>query len=522
MTKPQSTCQLLPYRDRRLSDLEGEIWKDIPGIEGYGMISNYGRVKRLAYETFDKNGKPLRYEERIQSQKITSYFNQFKQDKEGNLSARIQINGVCHSLSVGRIVYYCFVEKFDLSDKYIYISYKDYNRLNTTPDNLFKADHAGLQQHIIRAGRKDLHFGHSAENQELFTQMGRDVNIKKVSQYDMDGNYLATFESISAAAAAVGVSLAVISSAVDGRKNLTAGGYIWRFGQSRRKIAVKRIHEAKRANKGVPVSRYDLNGHKIKTYYNIARAANDIGALRRVLSDAVNGKILIYAGSIWRKGEKENIIVDKERRSLELRKGYTLSKYGPDGKKIATFYSSKEAAQHAEVQTERINAMAIRDDLLLHGFIWRYGDAARLPKEEIKTIKENLGKEKARDITQYDLKRKRVGYFTSIKAAADATGTTFEAISACVNGHKATGGGFIWRRGKGTARLHLPETPYPLGYKLRQEVIQLDQERRQIRTFVSIKEASRATGIHCTTISAAIRGNINTAGGFGWKRLTTR
>jgi hypothetical protein len=45
--KNESTRRL-PHLDVELIDLPDEIWKDVPGLEEYAMISNYGRVKRLS------------------------------------------------------------------------------------------------------------------------------------------------------------------------------------------------------------------------------------------------------------------------------------------------------------------------------------------------------------------------------------------------------------------------------------------------------------------------------------------
>ena len=40
--------KLLPHQNFSLEDMEGEIWKDIEGFEGYYQISNFGRVKSLS------------------------------------------------------------------------------------------------------------------------------------------------------------------------------------------------------------------------------------------------------------------------------------------------------------------------------------------------------------------------------------------------------------------------------------------------------------------------------------------
>ncbi|UIR56445.1 NUMOD4 domain-containing protein [Sphingobacterium sp. SRCM116780] len=514
-----SNEKLLPYQNMGLEDLEDEIWKDIPGLEEYGMISNYGRVKRLSFEAYNSMGRLYRYEERIQKQKISAYFNVFKQEFRGNLSARIQIDNISHSISIGRMVYYSFVETFDLSDRSIYISYKDYDALNTTPNNLFKTDHAGLQQHIIKAGRKDLHFGHNEANQAVFTELGRQVNRKKIHQYNMQGNYVATYNSLTEASQETGVSLSHISSASK-MVTPTAGGFIWRSGRKRVTIGVKNIHARIRASKGASVSQYDLDGNRITTYYNINQAARQIGVRRESLRNAVYGKILVMAGSVWRKGEADQIDTTLERRSVGLRSGYTLSQYSVNGERLITFHSSKEAARYASVQTEQINAMAIRDDLLLKGFIWRYGDAALLSEEEVNRIQHNVGQEKRRDVTQYDLLGIRVGYFPTMTDASYRVGVPLGSVIGCVNGHKATGGGFIWRRGNGAIKLNIPETPYPLGNKLVRGVSQYTLKGELICRYATIAEAAKMTGVHKTNISNATKGRSKSAGGYIWKTGT--
>lgn len=59
---------LLPHKNLSLDDMEGEIWKDIQGYDGYYQVSNLGRVKSLSrliwngfsnHLTKDKIRKPV-------------------------------------------------------------------------------------------------------------------------------------------------------------------------------------------------------------------------------------------------------------------------------------------------------------------------------------------------------------------------------------------------------------------------------------------------------------------------------
>jgi len=42
-----------------------EIWKEIPGFENRYAVSNQGRVKRIAYQLVNKNGKVIKMKDRI-------------------------------------------------------------------------------------------------------------------------------------------------------------------------------------------------------------------------------------------------------------------------------------------------------------------------------------------------------------------------------------------------------------------------------------------------------------------------
>ena len=50
------------------------------------------------------------------------------------------------------------------------------------------------------------------------------------------------------------------------------------------------------------------------------------------------------------------------------------------------------------------------------------------------------------------------------------------------------------------------------------KVLQFDLNNNFINEFISIKQASRETGVPCSTIGKAIRNNTFKSGNFIWKR----
>lgn len=98
-----------------LSDLPGEHWKPVPGLENGYLISNKGRVKRLGSWTTSKN-KSF-WKERIMSINLRNKYGSH------NPYFYILLNrkGQKILLSIPRLLYYSFVQEFDMNDKTLVI-----------------------------------------------------------------------------------------------------------------------------------------------------------------------------------------------------------------------------------------------------------------------------------------------------------------------------------------------------------------------------------------------------------------
>lgn len=58
---------------------------------------------------------------------------------------------------------------------------------------------------------------------------GSNHQARPVKQYDFDGNYIQTFQTITDAARALGISPSNISGCAGNKKNITAGGFVWKY-----------------------------------------------------------------------------------------------------------------------------------------------------------------------------------------------------------------------------------------------------------------------------------------------------
>jgi hypothetical protein len=189
-----------------LEDLPGEEWKVIQGIENYA-ISNLGRVKGLERWTPMANGGKRKEEERIMKLSFVKYSNNYLQRTFYNVFCGLSLNSRKFRRSVARLVYYHFVEKFNMDDHSIVISYKDNNSLHLNYKNLELLSSSELNLKKFREDRAS----HAKQ---------------AVNQYTVDGKHIAYFESLSAAAKISGASAGGILSVLQ-KISFTAGGFRW-------------------------------------------------------------------------------------------------------------------------------------------------------------------------------------------------------------------------------------------------------------------------------------------------------
>jgi len=222
-----------PYQNLTLKNIKGEKWKDLPALEGYYHVSNYGRIKRLVYEMQYKNGAIYLKEEKIIKPTIVKQPNKFKRDHSYFLTNRVILKKRRYNFTIARVVYYCFVEDFNYTDPSIVIICRDGNNFNIKPSNLLKASISQKQQRTVN--RKRFRSPYSNLSERLKKKQ-RNAIIKslskRVTQYTKEGKKIKTYPSMAAAQRATGIFASSIGSRAGG-KGKTAGGYIWRWDNDR-------------------------------------------------------------------------------------------------------------------------------------------------------------------------------------------------------------------------------------------------------------------------------------------------
>ena len=192
-----------------------ETWKDIGGYEGLYQVSTLGRIRSLGRKCATKANGTQTKKKRILTQEITSY---------GYCRVRLYNNcGDAKHYHVHRLVVETFIRP--LQDK------EQVNHINE-----IKTDNR-IENLEICTAKYNCNYG--SRNETLRTKnTGRKVteNTKErlsahfsipVSQYDVSGNYIATYSSAKDASVKTGINESNINRCRRGIRN-SAGGYLWR------------------------------------------------------------------------------------------------------------------------------------------------------------------------------------------------------------------------------------------------------------------------------------------------------
>ena len=173
--------------------MENETWKDIKGYEGIYQVSNLGRVKSLPVKS------------------KTKYF------KGGILKTSVdKVGYVCVSLSRKTYKVHRLVAEAFIDNPYDYrcVNHKDEDKTNNRVDNLEWCTHKYNNNYGTR-------------NKKISQNAGR-----RILQYDLEGNLIRVWDSISNASRYYGVKRWTICGCCAGRQK-TSCGYIWRYDNER-------------------------------------------------------------------------------------------------------------------------------------------------------------------------------------------------------------------------------------------------------------------------------------------------
>lgn len=184
-----------------------EVWKDIPNYEGYYQVSNLGRVKSLKRIIIRRDGKPY-----LQKEKILQPIRNHK----GYCQCFLTINFKGNSKAIHRLVAETFIPN---PNNLSQVNHKDGNKENNCVDNLEWITNYDNMQHSIKTGLRDV---------KKITDKLKVVNSRKIIQYDLDGNFIKQYNSISNAEKELHIPNQNIVKVCQGKRR-TAHNFIFRY-----------------------------------------------------------------------------------------------------------------------------------------------------------------------------------------------------------------------------------------------------------------------------------------------------
>jgi hypothetical protein len=504
-----------PYQHFTLNNLKGELWDDIPSLDGAYEVSNFGRVKSKKRYVERGNNRGYWVKERIIKPRVSIQRVSGDTRSLYRLSVTISFEGKKRSIPIARMVYYLFIKKFDMSDRKLVVSMKDEDSLNICPQNLILTSPSNNIKKAYEKNRRErASFGN---------------NAMSISQYDFKGNWIQTYPSISFASRATGISSGQIARTLEDSDSYTSG-YLWRYGEKQNKLLKIPNRLTRKLDSEIfhstIVTQYDLLGKRIREHKNLKAAAKAVGAQPNMIRKVILGSSLSAKNYYWKLGQEakqismEHIEKKKLESSRKIRR--PVMQYDLTGNKIKTYLSIAEASRSLGIHPMNITyALRKEGSNTANGFLWAYGkDESKIKINPRVQRKNELNQLYAKAVSQYNQKGLRIAVFNSILEASKATDTPLFSLVNCVTGMALSYKGLNWRTGKGPSKISvsgLSEAHQKLLNKISKPVIQYTLAGKKIQEFPSMGAASRATNTSVSQIRMVASGKFKSAKGYLWK-----
>lgn len=177
-----------------------EIWREIPGFEGYYQASSFGRIKSVDRTIIDSRGVSYLKKGKVLKQGLRN---------DGYYQVALSKGSIVRTYPVHRIVYQSFYGEIPF-DKVV--NHIDENPTNNRIENL-----------NLLSQKDNLNWGSAKERLSKSKK-------KPVFQFSMNGELIKCFQSTISASSETGISQGNISSCCSGKLK-TAGGFKWVYAE---------------------------------------------------------------------------------------------------------------------------------------------------------------------------------------------------------------------------------------------------------------------------------------------------
>lgn len=190
--------------------MENEIWKDIPGYEGYFMASNLGRIKSIDRTLIYPNGEEHKLKGRILIP---------KRSQVGYLRVNLSVNRKVRTINIHRLVAETFIPNPENKDQ---INHLDGDKTNNKVSNVVWST---CSENILHAYREL-----GKINPATGRSGAKNPESKPVLQYSLDWELIAEFPCIAEAAKDGRCSYPYMSGILGGRlKYKQINGFYWKL-----------------------------------------------------------------------------------------------------------------------------------------------------------------------------------------------------------------------------------------------------------------------------------------------------
>lgn len=230
-----------------------EIWKDVKGYEGLYQVSNFGRVRSI------RNNK----------EKVLKLC----ANNKGYFCINLCKNKTIKRFLVHRLVAKAFINNPE--DK-PFVNHLDCNPSNNQASNLEYCTQKENIQYCIILGRN---------------------YTRKVYQFNLTGEFLREYKSITEANKITNISIAHISQCCNKQRN-KAGNYQWSFKEN-----IKTIKKCKRKTRAKRIIQI-LDKNIINKFDSITRAQRETKILKTSIVNCLKGRTKSAGGYIWKYEEE--------------------------------------------------------------------------------------------------------------------------------------------------------------------------------------------------------------------------
>ncbi len=350
----------------------------------------------------------------------------------------------------------------------------------------------------------------------------------EILQFDFDGRFIASYPSIKAAAAAIGVPAASIKKA-PGHSYKISEQYLWYYRDEpffNKGIRNLDLAELPPMIKGVLL--FSLEGKYLRKFRTLREVTREFhvshGSIAKHLKgeqNTVKGyQLRLGSDPIFRDGivdippvEPDPDIDPKAKKVLQ---------FDIYGHFIREYPSATAAARAIGASNGTLSHVLGKEGRITHGYQWRYRDDPRF-KDGITGIGPLYRKGKRLPVDlpvlQFDLQGKFLRQYPNTEAAAVALGAARGTITSCVAGFKRTSLGFLWRSiadpyFKDGIR-DIPPFTEPF-VKSSLAVLKFDRQDRLVAEFQTIKAAAKDLGVTVRVMERILRGSIPPGSKYYW------